>query len=84
MRTRQKPKKPTQYQTKILAQIAHSPLMKTYTPERTVIWGLANGKQISEACANALIRNGWVKPQRDGLGLFDESQTYISLTPGKS
>lgn len=76
-----KPKKPTQYQVKILAQIARSPLMKTYTPEWTVIWGLQNGRQISEECANALIRNGWVKPLRDGLGLFDESQTYVALSP---
>ncbi len=73
--------KPTIYQSQILRQIASSPLMKTYLPDRRVTWGLQNGRPISEACANALIKNGWVKPQRDGLGMFDESQTYVALKP---
>jgi hypothetical protein len=76
-----RPSKPTIYQSKVLAQIAQSPLVKTYSADRKIVWGLANGREISEACANALIRNGWVKPQRDGLGLFDESQTYHALKP---
>lgn len=76
-----KTKKPTKFQMKILTQIAQSPLMKTYSADRKVIWGLANGREVSEACANALIRNGWVKPMRDGLGFYDESQTYVALTP---
>ena len=73
--------KPTHYQAGVLKQIAISPLMKTYSPDRKVVWGLQNGKEIGEACANALIRNGWVVPQRDGLGLYDESQTYAALKP---
>lgn len=76
-----KVKKPTIYQSKILAQIAQSPLIKTYSADRRVLWGLANGREISEVCANALIRNGWVKSQRDGLGIFDDSQTYVTLKP---
>ena len=80
-RTNRKPKKPSIYQTNILAQIARSPLVKTYSANHKTIWGLANGEEISEACANALIRNGWVKPQRDGLGLFEGTQTYVALTP---
>jgi hypothetical protein len=76
-----KPKKPTIYQSKTLALIAQSPLIKTYSADRRVLWGLANGREISEVCANALIRNGWVKPMRDGLGLHDDSQTYVALKP---
>ena len=76
-----KPPKPTKFQTKILAMIARSPLIKTYRPDRAVVWGLQNGRLISEECANALVRNGWVKPERDGLGMFEESQTYTALTP---
>lgn len=74
-----KPPKPTIYQSQVLAQIAQSPLMKTYSADHKVKWGLANGKEISEACAAALIRNGWVRPERDGF--FEESQTYTALTP---
>jgi hypothetical protein len=69
------------FQTRILAMIAQSPLMKTYAPDRKVVWGLANGREISGRCAEALIRNRWVVPQRDGLGLFEESQTYTALKP---
>ena len=78
---RKKSAKPTIYQTRILAMIALSPLMKTYTPDRKIIWGLANGREVSDKCAAALIRNGWVVPQRDGLGMFEESQTYVALKP---
>jgi hypothetical protein len=73
--------RPTIYQANILRQIASSPLMKTYTPDRRVVWGLANGRGVPEKSAATLIRNGWVKPQRDGLSMFDESQTYVVLKP---
>ncbi len=56
--------------------------MKTYVPGRNTVWSLANGREISEDCAKALIRNGWVKPQRDGLELLDETQTYTAIKPG--
>lgn len=79
-----KPKKPTIFQTKILAAIAHSPLMKTYSADKKTIWALQNGREISDKCAEALIRNGWVKPQRDGLGLYEESQTYAAIVPLQS
>jgi hypothetical protein len=81
MTKRRKEPKPTIYQSKILAQIARSPLMKTCSADRKTIWALQNGREISEVCAQALIRNGWVRPARDGLGLYDESQTYTALTP---
>jgi len=84
MRAKREPR-PTQFQSRILAQIARSPLMKTRTPDHKIVWGLQNGRAISDKCAEALIRNGWVVPQRDGLplGMYDESQTYVALkAPG--
>lgn len=77
-RTKKAPR-PTKFQTSILAQIARSPLMKAYSADRKVLWGLANGRAVPERCANALIRNGWVTPQRDGL--YGETQTYVALKP---
>lgn len=78
-----KPPKPTIFQTKILAAIAHSPLTKTYSADHKTIWALQNGREISEVCAAALVRNGWVKPTRDSLWPDDgESQTYVVLKPG--
>jgi hypothetical protein len=63
--------------------IARSPLVKTYSADRRdARWGLMNGQEISDECAKALIRNGWLKPVRDGLTMFDESQTYVALTAG--
>lgn len=76
-----RPPKPSIFQTGILAMIAHSPLMKTYTADRKVVWGLTNGREISDKCAETLIRNGWVVPQRDGLDMFDETQTYTARKP---
>jgi L-alanine-DL-glutamate epimerase-like enolase superfamily enzyme len=76
-----RPPKPTQFQSRILAMIAHSPLTKTYSADHKTIWALQDGREISEVCATALVRNGWVKPQRDGLGLHEDSQTYTALKP---
>ncbi len=81
MKAAKKAKKPSHFQTAILAQIARSPLMKTYDADHKAAWSLQNGTAISSPTAEALIRNGWVKPQRDGLGLFDEGQTYFALKP---
>lgn len=74
-----KPKKPTQFQAKILQQIARSPLMKTHQDGKT-LWGLQNGREISEQCARALINNGWVRPESSGLWPGDD-QTYVALKP---
>lgn len=52
-------------------------MMKTRIPERGVVWAVANGREVSDKCAEALIRNGWVIPQHDGLGMFEESQSYV-------
>ena len=69
---------PTLYQTKVLRMVAQSGcLMKTKTPERGIVWAVANGFEVSEKCADALIQNGWVIPNHDGLGLFEESQSYV-------
>jgi hypothetical protein len=80
MRKQSKPKKPTEYQARVLKMIASSPLVKTYSPDRPEPrWSLTNGTGVTDPCAKALIRNGWVKPVRDGLSMFDESQTYTVL-----
>jgi hypothetical protein len=81
MRTRvKKPQKPTISQTKILSRIAQSYLVKTQLPSRTTpVWQIDGGAEISDKDAKVLIQNGWLKPQRDGLSLFDESQTYRVL-----
>lgn len=76
-----KPKRPTHYQSGVLAQIARSRLIKTYSHDHTALWSLADGTPVPAPCALALIRNGWVVPQRDGLSMFEESQSYVALKP---
>ena len=76
-----KPKKPTLHQTRVLAQIARSRLIKTHIVTKPVpVWTIdGSGVEISHECAVALIRNGWVLPQRDGLPMMDETQSYTAL-----
>jgi hypothetical protein len=74
-----KPKRPTEYQTQWLRRIAASPMMVTRGPGEPVRYSLQNGATIPLLTAKTLIRNGWVKAERDGL--FDEPQTYRALTP---
>src|ERR1044072_1762086 len=81
-----KAKLPTRYQSVILRRIARSCLVKTYIASRDdPMWSI-DGQEISHECAKALIRNGWVVPNRDGLSMFDETQSYYvpSLITGKS
>jgi hypothetical protein len=74
-----KPKRPTEHQTVWLRRIAASPMMITREPGESVRYSLQNGATIPAPTAETLIRNGWVKAERDGL--FDEPQTYRALTP---
>lgn len=77
-----KPRKPTKYQSRVLAMIARHSLMKTFVPTRPLpFWHVEGIGEISHECAQALIRNGWVKGNRDGLPMFEETQTYRALTP---
>lgn len=77
-----KERKPSLYQAGILRRIAGSRLIKTYAPERREpLWQIDGDGEISDACARALIRNGWVQPLRDGLSMFDKSQTYLARMP---
>ncbi len=76
-----RPPKPTQFQAKILRMIAQSPLTRTYSADHRAVWALMNGREISDACANALIRNRWVKAQNDGLPGIGDSQVYVARTP---
>jgi hypothetical protein len=76
-----RPPKPTQFQAKILRMIAQSPLVKTYSADHKAVWALMNGREVSEICAQALIRNGWVRAQNDGLPGIGDSQVYVARTP---
>jgi hypothetical protein len=70
--------KVTIYQAAVLRQMAisGSALVKTFDGKYgKITWGLANGREVTDACARALIRNGWVLAQRDGM--YDETQTYV-------
>jgi hypothetical protein len=48
---------------------------------RTPVWVIDGAFEISDECARSLIRHGWVIPLRDGLSMFDESQSYAALRP---
>ena len=74
-----KPAKPTLDQTKWLRRIAQSPMIKTYVGSQMPVFHLTTGEAIPVKVAMALIRNGWVKGQRDGM--FDDPQSYVVLTP---
>ena len=83
-----KPPQLTAYHTAVLRQMAvsKSPLIKTFDHKLgRVTWGLNNGRDVTDACARALIRNGWVVPVKDGM--YDEAQTYVlpanALRPGR-
>ena len=79
-----KPRKPTIYQTVILTRIARSRLIKTRIASKEVpVWSIDGDGEISHECATALIRNGLLNPQRDGLPMMEETQTYLALKPGK-
>jgi hypothetical protein len=70
--------KVTIYQAQVLRAMAitRSPLVKTFDGKYgKVTWGLANGREVTDACARALIRNGWVIAQRDGM--YDVAQSYV-------
>ena len=74
-----KAKRPTIGQSKWLAMIARSAMMVTKISGAADRYGLQSGEAIPSDTAETLIRNGWVKAERDGL--FDEPQTYRALTP---
>jgi hypothetical protein len=78
MKKPSKPKRPTDTQAAWLRRIARSPMMATRVPGEPTRYGLQNGNDVPAQTAEALIRNGWVKGERDGL--FDEPQTYRALT----
>lgn len=82
MKRNAKIKKPTEYHTRVLRMIAQSRLIKTRLSSQDVPrWSVDGICEISHECAQALIRNGWVVPQRDGLPMFEETQTYVVLKP---
>ena len=75
-RTTWRTAKPTEEQAKWLKRIAHSPLMKTYTPgDPDPRYSLQNGQTVPAPTAQLLIRNGWVTGQRAAL-LEDDEQAW--------
>jgi hypothetical protein len=79
MKRSTKPKRPTEHQTAWLRRIASFPMMVTRVSGEPIRYSLQNGATVPRLTAEILIRNGWVKAERDGL--FDEPQTYRALTP---
>lgn len=74
--------KPTLAEAGILRQIARTRLIKTRLPDRPEpLWQIDGGGEISPKCAQRLILNGWVVAQRDGLSMFEDSQSYRALVP---
>lgn len=70
--------KPTETQAAWLRLIAVSPLMKTHIEgEALPRFSLQSGATVPLSTAQVLIRNGWVREQRDGL-FPDDAQTYIA------
>jgi hypothetical protein len=71
---------PTEAQTRVLRQIASAGgyLMLTNDGEAgSRRYSDPAGRTIAEPTARILIKNGWVKAQRDGL--WDEPQTWATL-----
>lgn len=76
---RTKPRRPTEYQAQWLRRIAQSAMMVTRGPGEPIRYILQNGATIPASTAETLIRNGWLRAERDGL--FADAQTYRTLTP---
>ena len=74
-------KRPTWKQHNALKVIARSCLIKTYRSTKLDPVWTADGIEIEHSIAKALILYGWVIPQRDGLGMFEETQTYVVRKP---
>ncbi len=78
-RVMKRPKRPSENQSRWLARIAQSPLMVTRVPGEEPRFSLQNGHTVPRSTVDVLIRNGWIKDERDGL--FDDAQTYRVLKP---
>lgn len=72
-----KQSRPTYEQARILKLVAmKGPLVKSYDQNSEVpMFDLAGGGRVAEPTVQALIRRGWIVPQKDGLYDFD-AQTY--------
>jgi hypothetical protein len=75
----QKIRKPSTTQAMWLRRIALSPMMKTYIGNKEPVFALATGEEIPPHMAKTLIKNGWVRGQKDGM--FDDPQIYTALKP---
>jgi hypothetical protein len=85
-------RKPTLLQTAWLRRVAQSGgLMVTYQADGPSHFALVTGDVVPKEMAEALIKNGWMRGQRDGLRLVEPGdvlggerpQTYRALTPGE-
>ena len=85
MKQRKLSSRPTCEQARVLKLVAlKGPLVKSYDPDKSVpMFDLAGGGRVQEPTALALIRRGWLIPQKDGLYDFD-AQTYVlpGVLPG--
>ena len=65
----------------VLIEMARSPLMKTCRADTPIVWGLANGREVTEAAARRLISTGQVVPRDPGFGIGEEAQTFVLPPP---
>ncbi len=73
--------KPSHTQAMWLRRIAQSRMVKGYVGNKVPVFSLDTGEEIPPYVALALIRNGWVRGERDGM--FDDPQTYRALVPAQ-
>lgn len=61
----------------VLGAMKYSPLMKTCRADIPIVYGLMNGREVTEHVARTLISSGRVVPRDLGLGLGEEAQTFV-------
>jgi hypothetical protein len=61
----------------VLRAMQREPLVKTFRPNRSTMWNLAGGREVTPGAARRLIASGKVIPRDPGLGFGEESQAYV-------
>lgn len=69
--------KPNRHHKRVIALAAKEPLMLTHREKYEDKW-TAGGVEVTANCALACIRNGWLRPNDDGL-FEGSSQTWAPI-----
>jgi hypothetical protein len=73
---------PTAQEMRLLKLIARSHVVKTKADGSFhTVWKTGEGEKLPDKQIQAIIRNGWLVPDRAGLGMFDDSVKYNVLKP---